>query len=245
MSVAKWREREKEMRRNDIIEAAEKLFFSKGYDNVSMKDIAGEVDLSKATLYLYFESKEELFFAIVLRGVQILHKMVNESVEKEKTGLKKIEAFKKDYTRFISEHSNYFKSYNYLQSGRFDLTDILNSDYIKEMMEKGRLSSTLPSSLPSSVISVSEYLREIFKLRKDIFSILSEAINLGVSEGTLRSDINPLELAVILVLIYENVDNLRPDVKIVLESQSINLNEFVDNVQGILTYLMVIDTNSN
>lgn len=245
MSVAKWREREKEQRRTEIIEAAEKLFFSRGYDNVSMKDIAGEVELSKATLYLYFENKEELFFAIVLRGIQILYNGVKEGVEKEKRGIKKIEAFKNAYTGFINEYSNYFKAYNYLQSGRFDLTDILNSDYIKEMMEKGRLSSALPSALPSSTISVSEYLREIFELRKNIFFILSESINLGINEGTIRSDIEPLEFAVVLILIYENMDNLRPDIKIVLESQNIDLNEFVGDVKGILTYLMAIRINSN
>lgn len=243
MSVAKWREREKEQRRTEIIEAAEKLFFSRGYDNVSMKDIAGEVELSKATLYLYFENKEELFFAIVLRGIQILYKLVKEGFNKEKTGIKKIEAFKNAYTGFINEYSNYFKAYNYLQSGRFDLTDILNSDYIKEMMEKGRLSSALPSALPSSAISVSEYLREIFELRKNIFFILNDSINLGINEGTIRSDIEPLELAVVLILIYENMDNLRPDVKIVLESQNIGLNEFMENIGSILSYLTTDNSN--
>lgn len=243
MSVAKWREREKEQRRTEIIDAAEKLFFSRGYDNVSMKDIAGEVELSKATLYLYFENKEELFFAIVLRGIQILYKLVKEGFNKEKTGIKKIEAFKNAYTGFINEYSNYFKAYNYLQSGRFDLTDILNSDYIKEMMEKGRLSSALPSALPSSAISVSEYLREIFELRKNIFFILNDSINLGINEGTIRSDIEPLELAVVLILIYENMDNLRPDVKIVLESQNIGLNEFMENIGSILSYLTTDNSN--
>lgn len=61
MSVVSRRQREKEQRRKDIIAAAEKLFFKKGYDNVSMNDIAKEVELSKATLYLYFDNKEALF----------------------------------------------------------------------------------------------------------------------------------------------------------------------------------------
>ncbi|BDZ69820.1 helix-turn-helix domain-containing protein [Methanobacterium petrolearium] len=64
MSIRDRREREKEQRRNDIINAAEKLFFAKGYDDVSMNDIATEVELSKATLYLYFDNKEELFLPL-------------------------------------------------------------------------------------------------------------------------------------------------------------------------------------
>ncbi|HNS26422.1 MAG TPA: helix-turn-helix domain-containing protein, partial [Methanobacteriaceae archaeon] len=46
MSIIKRREREKRQRENAIINAAEKLFFSKGYDDVSMNDIAREVELS-------------------------------------------------------------------------------------------------------------------------------------------------------------------------------------------------------
>ena len=53
MSIANWKEREKEQRRNDILDVAEKLFFSKGYDNVSMSGIAKKVGLGKATLYIY------------------------------------------------------------------------------------------------------------------------------------------------------------------------------------------------
>ncbi len=40
MALADRKEREKEQRQRDIINAAEKLFFSRGYDNVSMNDIA-------------------------------------------------------------------------------------------------------------------------------------------------------------------------------------------------------------
>ena len=73
MSLIARKELEKEQRRNDILNAAEKLFFSKGYENVSLKDIAKEVKLGRSTLYLYFENKEELFFAVVLRGTRILY----------------------------------------------------------------------------------------------------------------------------------------------------------------------------
>jgi len=65
MTVAERKHREKAQRREDILNAAEKLFFSRGYDNVLMDEIANEVDLTKATLYLYFNDKESLFFFLV------------------------------------------------------------------------------------------------------------------------------------------------------------------------------------
>ena len=66
MSLAKWKEREKEQRQNDIINAARKLFADKDFDEVSMDEIAREVGLGKSTLYLYFKNKESLYFAVDL-----------------------------------------------------------------------------------------------------------------------------------------------------------------------------------
>ncbi|MGZ7109142.1 MAG: TetR/AcrR family transcriptional regulator, partial [Methanobacterium sp.] len=52
MSLAKWKEREREQRQNDIIKAARKLFANKGFE-VSLDEVAREVGLGKSTLYLY------------------------------------------------------------------------------------------------------------------------------------------------------------------------------------------------
>lgn len=64
-------EREKKAS-HSILDAAEKLFFEKGYENVSMDDIATETELEINTLNLYFESKEEIYLAINKRGSRIL-----------------------------------------------------------------------------------------------------------------------------------------------------------------------------
>jgi AcrR family transcriptional regulator len=51
-----------------IIRAAEKLFYEKGFDKVTMDEIAEAVELSKGSLYLSFKNKDSLFFAIVARN---------------------------------------------------------------------------------------------------------------------------------------------------------------------------------
>jgi AcrR family transcriptional regulator len=53
MGTADRRRREKEQRKAEIVDAAERLFFSRSYEDVSMDDIAREVELNKATIYLY------------------------------------------------------------------------------------------------------------------------------------------------------------------------------------------------
>jgi len=70
MGVAARRQREKEERRAAILGAAEKVFASKGVALATMDDIAHEAELSKGTLYLYFDSKDELFLEIAVRAVR-------------------------------------------------------------------------------------------------------------------------------------------------------------------------------
>lgn len=110
------RAREKEQRRNDIIEAAEKLFIAKGYENTSMDDIAAAVELSKPAIYRYFASKEDLYFAVVIRGSMILTQIMEEGVAAAKTGLDKIYATGVAFYKFCREYPDYAKMFMHVRS---------------------------------------------------------------------------------------------------------------------------------
>src|SRR4030042_625741 len=69
MSTMSRREREKQGRKNTIIEAAEGLFSEKGFKETTMQEISERVELSKGTIYLYFKSKEELYLSVCVKGV--------------------------------------------------------------------------------------------------------------------------------------------------------------------------------
>lgn len=235
MSIVNWREREKEQRRNDILDVAENLFFSKGYDNVSMSGIAKKVGLGKATLYIYFDNKEELFFAVVLRGVKILSTMIKEEVEKVDTGLEKLVAFKKAYGEFIKNYLDYFKAYNYFQSGRFDLSDVIYGKYSEISMQSMLYSIHLPSNLIN--LDVSQYMKDIFKLRKEIFCILLDSVKIGIKDGTIRSDVDPMKIAVMQILISENIGNMPFDLKMILKGQRINYNDFINELDDFISQL--------
>jgi len=64
MGITERREREKNERRQAILNCAMELVLTQGVEHVSMEDIAGKAELSKATVYLYFSSKEELLIEI-------------------------------------------------------------------------------------------------------------------------------------------------------------------------------------
>src|SRR3712207_2425068 len=61
------RERQAEERRNQLVDAALRLFAEKGFEKTTIKDLTEAVGVAQGLIYHYFESKEELLFAAVDR----------------------------------------------------------------------------------------------------------------------------------------------------------------------------------
>ena len=54
-------------RKNEILDVAERLFCTKGFDNTSTNDILKEIGIARGTLYYHFKSKEEILDAMIER----------------------------------------------------------------------------------------------------------------------------------------------------------------------------------
>ncbi|WP_246580696.1 TetR/AcrR family transcriptional regulator [Deinococcus aestuarii] len=61
---------EKGQRRDDILRAAERLWAKTPHAELSMNQVAREAKLAKGTLYLYFDTKEEMFLALLTEHLQ-------------------------------------------------------------------------------------------------------------------------------------------------------------------------------
>jgi AcrR family transcriptional regulator len=61
--------KEPEIRKSEIIDAAEKLFAAKGFESATINDILSVVAIAKGTFYYYFKSKEEVLDAIIQRRI--------------------------------------------------------------------------------------------------------------------------------------------------------------------------------
>ncbi len=64
MGIKERKERDRKEMKQAILNAALKLFVQKGYDNVSLRKIGAEIEYSAATIYLYFDDKDEIFFEL-------------------------------------------------------------------------------------------------------------------------------------------------------------------------------------
>lgn len=135
MGIAERKERERMRRRNEIINAAEKIFFKKGIEDATMDEVAENAELSKGTLYLYFKSKEELHFAINLRAMEILKKMIEKSVVKEQSGLENTRNVGMAYINFAEKYSDHFRALIYFETKNTEHFIRENLHY-KEMIQE-------------------------------------------------------------------------------------------------------------
>ncbi len=168
MGVQERREREKEQRRNDILDAAEQVFFEKGLSLSTMDDVAEAAELSKGTLYLYFNSKQELYLGIHQRGFAKMHEMFTTAAGMHKQGVDKIRAIGNAYYEFSKKYPDYYKAIMYFEGSVLDFT----SD--SEMIEL--------------------YHRDGKQVMQFVQNVLSE----GIDDGTIVTDFQVERLAFIL-----------------------------------------------
>lgn len=73
------RERRKEARPGELLDAALALFVEKGFAATKAEEVAARAGVSKGTLFLYFESKEDLFKAVIRKNITHLFPTWNEA----------------------------------------------------------------------------------------------------------------------------------------------------------------------
>ncbi|MCB9354593.1 MAG: TetR/AcrR family transcriptional regulator [Saprospiraceae bacterium] len=71
MGITSRKEREKMEMRKRILDAALHLFRERGYDGVSIRNIAEAIEYSPATIYLYYKDKSEIFFALQFEAAAV------------------------------------------------------------------------------------------------------------------------------------------------------------------------------
>lgn len=110
MGITERKEREKEQRRQAIITAAEKVFFSKGFEDATMDDVAVQAELSKGTLYLYFRSKVELHWEIMKNGMGMLSGRIVQSISTAASALDNLRKMGEVFFLFSTDEPVYFNS---------------------------------------------------------------------------------------------------------------------------------------
>ncbi len=94
----------KEEKRRRIMEAAVDIFSGKLFHQVKMDEIASRAGVGKGTLYLYFQSKEELFRRSFQYAVDLYYFRLKEALEAEPSARKKLKKIVYLHVNLLQEH---------------------------------------------------------------------------------------------------------------------------------------------
>jgi AcrR family transcriptional regulator len=126
------RGKEKDSRKKLILKSARTLFFKKGFNNVTVDEIAKSSELGKGSIYLYFNSKEEIYAQILLNDIEDFNQQVSVLLSKKKIAADLLVEFSNIYVDFFFNDGELFRilmTYM-LQPAKMNLTEKLNSQIL-------------------------------------------------------------------------------------------------------------------
>jgi len=188
------RERKTLRTRQEIIDAARELFDKNPYDDVKMDDIAEQADLSRATLYNHFNSKEDIYFEIGIQGIRAISKNQKAQIEsKSSSGIDKIAELSKDILRYLFENSliqEIMRHYLVTESK----AEITTDEILRKMQLEGDVEN------PSDRIRA-RFLQELREFEKSWVIAMEQ----GFKDGSIRQDMDPEHLVHFLFMIISGI----------------------------------------
>jgi AcrR family transcriptional regulator len=157
----------KEQKRNWILKNATETFFEKGFDAVSMDEIAQRADISKGSLYTYFKSKHDLYLAVYLQGIKLLNTEIGSVFSSTLSGIDMVRSIANHYMNFVENNSGYFEAMNFFENRSY-FEMVKDPDLLTECSNTGQSS----------------------------FGYLLRAIQVGQQDGSIRKDIDPRSVAI-------------------------------------------------
>ncbi|MDR3343810.1 MAG: TetR/AcrR family transcriptional regulator; helix-turn-helix transcriptional regulator [Treponema sp.] len=204
MGIIERKERERTERKALIMRCAKELILEYGVDAVSMGDIAEKAELSKATLYLYFPSKEDLFREIYDEAG---NRFIEYFQSRLSPGLSALESLKLFWNCYLNMYGSsndviiVFNMKNYIAPA-FPFISI-------EDTAEDTAQSEDPPRSPSDFSCM-------------LYSMLKQMIDQGIAEGTFDPAINPgISARTILSLFSYIVENVAKMPKTARKSQVI------------------------
>lgn len=122
------------MRRQSILEAAREVFFEEGFHRATVDSVAERAEVSKGTVYLYFDSKESLLAALLLEGLITLVDVLEDAYDggQSLTPDQRLRHLGGAYLQFFQQEPQYFRLLMAMDRGRF--RDSVTPDLYEEVL---------------------------------------------------------------------------------------------------------------
>ena len=177
------RKKEKENRKNTILRAARRLFFDRGFKSVTVDNIAAKSEVSKGSIYLCFESKEEIYAQILISDNISLYERINNFAATEASASQLLLEFSRIYVDYFLNDNELFRILMtfMLQTGQMNLTEKQNTELIRSTNENIKIiSEIIQKGIDSGEFSPIGNIRQ---MQNAIWGMLNGVISIYVFTG--------------------------------------------------------------
>ena len=120
-----------------ILEKALKLITDEGYNKLSMRKIASKLNITAATIYNYFKSKEEINLWIRIRGFEIMDSMLSKAYSEKRSLESNVRELIRAYVDFGTKYDEYYDIIFNLRTPK--VTDYIGTEYEEIAMTRLRV----------------------------------------------------------------------------------------------------------
>ncbi|MDP6376183.1 MAG: helix-turn-helix domain-containing protein [Pseudomonadales bacterium] len=114
MGVAERRERERQARKEAVLDAARRLLLEKGFRGTTTKEIAELCELSEATLFFYFKNKDEILLSLLFESIRFWADGFQRLERSRQSTGKRLEQIWRFHEKVNDEHPEYYVVSAYL-----------------------------------------------------------------------------------------------------------------------------------
>ncbi len=177
------RKKEKENRKNTILRAARRLFFDRGFKSVTVDNIAAKSEVSKGSIYLCFESKEEIYAQILISDNIALYERIKNFSATEASASQLLLEFARIYVDYFLNDNELFRILMtfMIQTGQMNLTEKQNTELIRSTNENIKIiSEIIKKGIDSGEFAPTGNIRQ---MQNAIWGMLNGVISLYVFTG--------------------------------------------------------------
>jgi AcrR family transcriptional regulator len=177
------RKKKKEERRNTILKAARKLFLDRGFKDVTVDSIAAKSEVSKGSIYLCFESKEEIYTQILIADNIALYEKIKNFSSIEASASQLLQEFARVYVDFFLNDKELFRILMtfMMKTGQMLLTEQQSNELIKSTNQNIKpISEIIQKGIDSGEFSPVSNIRQ---MQNAIWGMLNGVISLYLFTG--------------------------------------------------------------
>jgi len=156
------------LHKENILSAAETLFLEKGVTATTIDDISKASEYSRRTIYVYYESKEDILYHIILKGLVSLKDDLVAALQQQEDFIEQYRAICSAMEKYQANSPQSANSINRMKSGDIDF-----------------------NSIPQVIL-------QILELGTDINKLLADYVEQGKRQGVVRSDVEPMKTVYIM-----------------------------------------------